>query len=550
MREMENKKIDEKTTLFKASMSNLIKAIVIPISIIFIITNVLITRYALTNKINTNDSLLDQLGQNTYRNLDMTSISVASIASNVKIHKLFHLYSKEKNEYEKNYIKEDINELIGASLNYATAYETVIMTLKNGEKYVYGNETFADINIKDYTTNTKLVNDKVNIINDYIQNNEVLLAIPIKNKATIMDNILVVVNKNFFSPKKEIYKNENVKEVLIRKRNSSEKIKMIDYDNGILSYNRVKDIKRFNLELIVRYELNSLIKLLVSLIYMFIIGAVIIIISIYFYYKVYSRDIINPITETAKGIRKIRKTEEFDEIFKDSNINEIHTLNNYLNLLVNKINALLKENQRINDEKLEIEIATLQSQITPHFIFNTLNSIRIQAVINEDHEVAKSIKNFTSLISNNFSKGTIHTLNDEVISLESYFNIMKIRYGNKIKYSIEIEEEIKENKILKLILQPIIENSIIHGLSQRDYEGSIKVKIFKEEDKIIVNIFDNGIGIEEKEIDEILTGKSQGIGVYNSNRRIKIYYGDEYGIEMKSEVSQYTETTIKLPSIS
>lgn len=546
---MDNKKIDEKTTLFKASISNLIKAIVIPISIIFIITNILITRYALTNKINTNDSLLDQLGQNTYRNLDMTSISVASIASNVKIHKLFHLYSKEKNEYEKNYIKEDINELIGASLNYATAYETVIITLKSGQKYVYGNEIFSDINIKDYTTNTKLINDKVNVINDYIQNNEVLLAIPIKNKATIVDNILVVVNKNFFSPKKEIYRNENVKEVLIRKTNSSEKINLIDIDNGSIFYNRVKDIKRFNLELIVKYELNSLIKLLVSLIYMFIIGAVIIIISIYFYYKVYSRDIINPITETAKGIRKIRKTEEFDEIFKDSNINEIYTLNNYLNLLVNKINFLLKENQRINDEKLEIEIATLQSQITPHFIFNTLNSIRIQAVINEDHEVAKSIKNFTSLISHNFGKGTIHTLNDEVISLESYFNIMKIRYGNKIKYSIEIEDEIKENKILKLILQPIIENSIIHGLSKRDYEGSIKVKIFKEEDKIIVNIFDNGSGIKEKEIEEILTGKSQGIGVYNSNRRIKIYYGDEYGIEMKSEVSEYTETTIKLPSI-
>ena len=546
---MDNKKIDEKTTLFKASMSNLIKAIVIPISIIFIITTVLITRYALTNKINTNDSLLDQLGQNTYRNLDMTSISVASIASNVKIHKLFNLYSTEKNEYEKNYIKEDINELIGASLNYATAYETVIITLKNGQKYVYGNETFVDIDIKDYTKNTKLINDKVNVINDYIQNNEVLLAIPIKNKATIVDNILVVVNKNFFSPKKEIYKNENVKEVLIRTKNSSEKIKMIENDKGNISYNRVKDIERFDLELIVRYELNSLIKLLISLIYMFIIGAVIIIISIYFYYKVYSRDIINPITETAKGIRKIRKTEEFDEIFKDSNINEIHTLNNYLNLLVNKINSLLKENQKINDEKLEIEIATLQSQITPHFIFNTLNSIRIQAVINEDHEVAKSIKNFTSLISHNFGKGTIHTLNDEVISLESYFNIMKIRYGNKIKYSIEIEEEIKENKILKLILQPIIENSIIHGLSQRDYEGSIKVKIFKEEDKVIVNIFDNGSGIKEKDIDEILNGKSQGIGVYNSNRRIKIYYGDEYGIEMKSEVSKYTETTIKLPSI-
>ena len=103
---------------------------------------------------------------------------------------------------------------------------------------------------------------------------------------------------------------------------------------------------------------------------------------------------------------------------------------------------------------------------------------------------------------------------------------------------------------MKLILQPIIENSIIHGLSKRDYEGSIKVKILKEEDKVIVNIFDNGSGIKEKEIEEILNGKSQGIGVYNSNRRIKIYYGDEYGIEMKSEVSEYTETTIKLPSIA
>lgn len=546
---MEGNKVDERTSLVKVSIRNLVKAIVIPISLVFMISTLFITRYALKNKIDTNDSLLEQLGQTTYRNLEMTSIAVANIASNVKIHNLLHLYSNTNKEDEKNYIREDINELIGASLNYATAYEAVLITLKNGEKYVYGNQTYKDVDIKDYTKTTEFGYDKVNVINDYIQNNEVLLMIPIKNKATTIDKVLLVVNKSFFKTKKEIFKNKNVREVLIRKKVENEKKKTINYEDKDIYYSRYKDLNKFDLELMVTYELNSLIRLLVNLIYMFIIGAIIITISIYFYYKIYSRDIIKPITETAKGIRKIRKTEEFNEIFQDSNINEIHTLNNYLNMLVSKVNFLLKENQKINDEKLEIEIATLQSQITPHFIFNTLNSIRIQAVINEDKEVAKSIKNFTSLISYNFSKGNIHTLNDELISLESYFNIMKVRYGNKIKYAIEIEEDLRMKKILKLILQPIIENSIIHGLSQRDYEGVIKVKIFKEEDKVIVNIFDNGSGIKENEIEEILNGKSQGIGVYNSNRRIKIYYGDEYGIEMKSKVSEYTETIIKLPSI-
>lgn len=541
--------MEQKRSLFKISINNLIKTIVIPIFIIFIISSVLITNYAIKDKINNNDTLLYQIADTNNRNLEIVSIATAKIASNVKIHGLLQEYSIEEKGYYKNKFSNDINELIGASLSYVTAYETVIINLKNGEKFTYGNLTYKDVSVKEFLEKEDFKYDKVNLVNDTIRNNEVILIIPIKNRATIVENIVVVVNKNLFIPKKEIFNNNNVRDIkMVKNYNPASKLN-IKYEDGELFYTKYKNISEFNVSLIAEYKLNSIINIILKIILMVILGALVIAIAIVFYYRNHTEKILNPIMKTVKGIKHIRKTEEFDEIFEKSDVVEIDILNNYLNMLVGKINDLLKENQKINDEKLEIEISTLQSQITPHFIFNTLNSIRIQALLNEDKEVANNIKDFTTLIKNNFVKGNIHTFKDEILAIESYFNIMNFRYGKKINYTISIDLSLEDKKILKLLLQPIIENSIVHGLESSNYSGTIGIDVKSDDNKVIVKIKDDGCGISEKKIRDILNGKEDGIGVYNSNRRIKIYYGDDYGITINSKLNEYTETIIILPYI-
>lgn len=540
--------MEQRKSLFKISTNNLIKTIVLPIFLIFIIASSLIMRYSVRDKINTNESLLYQLADASNRNLEIVSISTANIYSNYKVHNLLREYTLEENSYSKSVLSNSIGQIIGANLSYITAYKSVIIDLKNGDRYVYGSLSYSDISTEEFLNGENVKYDEVNLINDHIQNNDVILVIPIEKKATIVDKITVVVDKNLFISKSEIF-NNNIEEIKIIKNYKANKNFSINYKDGNFYYTRYKPLDKFNLSVVVNYNLSSIISIIVSTGAAIIIGAFIILISIYFYYKNYSKNILTPILETVDGINLVEKTEEFKPIFKESNVNEINNLNRYLNKLVKKINELLKENQKINDEKLEIEIATLQSQITPHFIFNTLNSIRIQALINDDKEVANSIKNFTSLIKNNFSKGNIHTFKDEELVIESYFNIMKIRYGDKIKYNINLEKSLEDKKLLKLLLQPIIENSIIHGLSAKNYDGIVDINMYEEGNNVIVKIRDNGIGISKENIEKIMNGESNGIGVYNCNRRIKVYYGDDYGIDIKSELGSYTETIVKLPSI-
>ncbi|WP_302673150.1 sensor histidine kinase, partial [uncultured Clostridium sp.] len=230
-------------------------------------------------------------------------------------------------------------------------------------------------------------------------------------------------------------------------------------------------------------------------------------------------------------------------------ITELDLINMNLNNMIKEINTLIEDNKRIDEEKIEVEVKVLQSQITSHFIFNTLNSIRILAFINNDNEVGMQIQNFIALIRNNFTRGNMHTVKEEVYSIQSYCDLMKLRYGEKFSVVINVDEELNSKKILKLILQPIIENSITHGFSMKNFEGEILINISKVNNKMVIEILDNGVGISEEDMKKIMTGSTTGIAIYNSNRRIKLYYGDDYGINIESEVNKYTKSIIVLPII-
>lgn len=203
-----------------------------------------------------------------------------------------------------------------------------------------------------------------------------------------------------------------------------------------------------------------------------------------------------------------------------------------------------------------IEMLALQSQINPHFMFNTLNTIFWKAIslTGEQNEVSKMIDYLANIL--HFSLGnpdkTI-TLSEEISNTISYIEIQKIRYKNKFRVIWQYDDKITQNKIIKLLLQPLIENSIYHGIKGKDGASVIKIKITEDDSHLKISVFDNGLGIDSGTLDKIRkTLKENGeysghIGLTNTNKRLKLTYGEEFGLSIRSKHGRGTGIYIKIP---
>ncbi len=218
----------------------------------------------------------------------------------------------------------------------------------------------------------------------------------------------------------------------------------------------------------------------------------------------------------------------------------------------------IKEQQLLNEQQV-MEMKMLASQINPHFLYNTLESIRMQALTAGNKEVAGSVKllgKSMRYVLENTGTSSI-TLQKELDYIETYLNIQKIRFRDRVNYSLVIEEGLSLERylILPLLLQPVIENAILHGLEQVESNGKIEVRVYLLEDEFLeISIVDNGCGMEPEElkklrekIKEQRIDTSSSIGLSNINRRIKLCYGDPYGMFIESSPKEGTTVTLRLP---
>lgn len=226
-----------------------------------------------------------------------------------------------------------------------------------------------------------------------------------------------------------------------------------------------------------------------------------------------------------------------------------YSLNNMIDEMENLIEKLIKEEK----EKKEVELEALHAQINPHFLHNTLNTIKWMAKIQGNKSVSKAITSLVKLlrISTNLGKDKI-TLSEELDYLKNYMVIQRLRFNENINLQFEIDKSCLNLKVPKLILQPIVENSIIHGLEKEIFELKIKIKIYKAEENILLEIIDNGPGINKETIENIFENKDDHnkfsqVGLNNVDKRIKLYFGREYGLEIKSKIDLGTKIIIKLP---
>jgi two-component system sensor histidine kinase YesM len=264
------------------------------------------------------------------------------------------------------------------------------------------------------------------------------------------------------------------------------------------------------------------------------------------------RDMHNVTNGDYNITEQINGNDELYEVYQD------------LTTMIQSIKRMDMEiyNERISKQKLinhqqRMEFEMLSNQINPHFLYNTLETIRMKAFNVGAKEVANAIK----LLGKSMryvleSSKKPATLFSELEYIQIYLSIIMLRFEDKFTYEIKIEDDIdaQEYRILPLLLQPIIENSILHGLADIEYGGRILITLKRENGKLVIDIHDNGTGITEVELTKLLLNvnsskhnNKSSIGLYNINQRIKLFYGNEYGLSVQSKYKEGTKVSLYLP---
>lgn len=217
--------------------------------------------------------------------------------------------------------------------------------------------------------------------------------------------------------------------------------------------------------------------------------------------------------------------------------------------MLGSIDRLMKRVAYITDKQREAEYKALESQINPHFLYNTLDSIKWLAMRKKTKDVVDTIEALSNLYRFNLNKGReIVTVGEELNSIRDYMHIQNVRFGNKITLITDVPELIIRNRIIKMTLQPLIENSVYHGIQDSlKKAGTIRISGRVQDDFVILDVADNGGGIEEKRLESLLQRESGGYGLRNVNQRLKLFYGDEYGLTVESTKGEGTIVSVRVP---
>lgn len=266
--------------------------------------------------------------------------------------------------------------------------------------------------------------------------------------------------------------------------------------------------------------------------------------------------VTEPLRNLEESIRYLEEGHLEDEHIYIGGSHEIRHLGQTITLMVKRMKDLMDKMVREQEDKRKSELDALQSQINPHFLYNTLNSVVWMVECEQYREALSMVKALAKLFRISLSKGnSIITIEDELTHAQNYMSIQQMLYRNKFCVKIDVEPAIRGCITIKLIVQPILENAIYHGMEFMDGEGEITVHGYEKDGDIYIEVSDNGMGIPEETIESLLTdksrarGKGSGIGLWNVNQRIALYFKGDYGLSIKSELDEGTTVTIHLPKI-
>ena len=268
-----------------------------------------------------------------------------------------------------------------------------------------------------------------------------------------------------------------------------------------------------------------------------------------------SSRITTPIQKLEKSVNAIEAGDLDTEVYMGGSY-EIRHLGRSIGDMAKRIKTLMEDIVAEHESKRKSEFDTLQSQINPHFLYNTLDIIVWMIENEQKQEAVKVVTALARFFRISLSKGkSIITVRDELEHVRSYLVIQQMRFKNKFTYDIDAAEDVMDLVSLKLMLQPLVENAIYHGMEFKDGDGEIHVKVYKDAGDVWFLISDNGLGMTQEQVENLLGEKKHvssrrgsGIGVKNVNVRIKLYFGEDYGLTIWSEPDEGTRIKIRIPA--
>ena len=294
--------------------------------------------------------------------------------------------------------------------------------------------------------------------------------------------------------------------------------------------------------------------------YMFMVAIILLVLIIFGNYII-SYVVTDPIRKLEDSIAYLEEGVTNEDAMNEEDIfiggsHEIRHLGRTIKSMIRQMKKLTDDMVREQKAKRKSELDALQSQINPHFLYNTLDSV-VWMIEGERYKDAISmVTALAQLFRISLSKGNnIISIHDEIVHARNYLNIQKVRYKNKFTANIDIDPAIENCATIKLIVQPLLENAIYYGVEHMDGEGEILLKGYEKDGDIYISVSDNGMGIPEETLATLLTdkarsrGKGSGIGLWNVNQRIQIYFKGDYGLLIDSELDEGTTVTIHLPKI-
>ena len=260
--------------------------------------------------------------------------------------------------------------------------------------------------------------------------------------------------------------------------------------------------------------------------------------------------IMSPIKRMLEFCREVSEGKLSVRI-QDKHKDELSRLSGSMDHMADTIEHLMDQQKTQEKKKRELELQMLQYQLNPHFLFNTLNSLRFVAAMHKDQIVSDGIQALSSLLQNTLTnKNEYITIQEELENLENYFSILRIRYAGSFEYSFHVEEdELLSCLVPKLILQPLAENSVMHGSSDNGTVMEIQITCWRENKDVMIELSDDGKGFEVTDDALAPHPERKRIGVANVNDRIQLNFGRKYGLKINSQPGKGTTCTLTLPEL-
>lgn len=372
------------------------------------------------------------------------------------------------------------------------------------------------------------------------------------------ENISIVSNDNIEIASMKKQKNTDLEKILKSKIDWKSNLQIDNKNHIMISHLSVDEL---NWKIISTIKLDNLyaeINQLRIWLYIFIFCSLIVmsLISV-----VFAMDLVSGIKIITTGMEKMQKGVNYEKIVLERN-DELGYFGKIFNEMSSKLDYLVN---RIYSEEItrkDAEIKALQAQINPHFLFNTLENINWMAQLSGVPEISNTVTALAKMMDQTIGRDDkLVSIDEEIEYVKNYISIIKNRFGERLEVDINLEDDIKVAKIPRLLIQPIVENAVYHGIEKNIKKGIININAKGVDGNIIIEVMDNGRGIKEDELlalnkkltennnllDSLSEKRRKSIGLENVNRRIKLFYGNEYGVKIKSQYSEYTEVILTIP---